>query len=234
MLAHGKHKVIVIPDLQAPFQHPDTLPFLKYVRDMLEPDRVVCIGDSLDLHFASKYAKDPDGLSAVAEYEAGVSFMQDFYKIFPFGVEVDSNHNDRIHKRAFEAGLPSRFILSMRDLLKAPKEWDFVPHVEIDGVVYEHGHKQAGGAVAFKRAIKNKSIVIGHHHAHMGIGYSTNNGQTLFGMNVGCLIDVDQYAFKYAKGTSGQPTLGCGAVIFGTPVLFPMKVDKKNRWVGEL
>lgn len=234
MLAHGKERVLVIPDMQAPFQHQDTLEFLTFIRDIIKPTKTVCIGDSLDLHFASQYANDPDGHGAIKEYELGMDFMREFYKEFPEGVEVDSNHNDRIHKAAFNAGLPSRFILDMKAIMQAPDGWEFKEYVEYDGVMYEHGHKLPGGMYGFKRAAVSlgKSVVMGHHHAHAGISFTATRFHTIFGMNCGCLIDKDAYAFKYAKGSLTQVTLCAGAVIHGTPQLFYMKTDKHDRWIG--
>ena len=236
MLSDGNEVVLVIPDLQAPFQHIDALEFLKYVRDIIKPTKVVCIGDSLDLNFAARFARDPDGYSAKQEYELGMAFMKEFYKEFPEGVEVDSNHNDRIHRKAFDAEIPTRFILNMKDIMQAPDKWSFVDYVEIDDVRYEHGHKLAGGMYCFKRGAQQsmKSVVMGHHHAHAGIAYISVRHKTIFGMNVGCLIDEEAYAFKYAKGNVTRPTLACGVVINGLPQIFYMKTDKHNRWTGSL
>ncbi len=235
-LADGNKVVLVVPDMQAPFHHQDALPFLCHIRDTIKPTHVVCIGDSLDLNFASNYASDPDGLSASQEHELGMSFMKDFYKEFPEGVEVDSNHNDRIHRQAFGIGIPTRFILNMKDIMQAPDGWDFVDYTEIDGVRYEHGHRLPGGMYGFKRAVKDSmgSVVMGHHHAHAGIAYVATRTRMEFGMNVGCLIEPSAYAFKYAKGNVNQATLSAGAVINRTPYLFPMKLDKKGRWIGTL
>jgi hypothetical protein len=56
----------------------------------------------------------------------------------------------------------------------------------------------------------------------------------MWGMNVGCLIDVEQYAFSYVKKFKFLPTLAAGAVLYGTPVIFPMKTDGKGRWIRSI
>jgi hypothetical protein len=56
----------------------------------------------------------------------------------------------------------------------------------------------------------------------------------IFGMNTGCLIDVDAIAFKYARGSAFKPTLGCGVVISGVPYFVPMLLNARKRWTGEL
>lgn len=228
--------VIVIPDFQAPFQHVDTMAFLKEVKSTISPTKVVCIGDSLDMHWASRFVVDPDGYSPTDEHEKGLAFLKEFYREFPQGFEVDSNHNDRLHKKLFDAGIPRRFWPSQAELHGNPKGWEFGECVEIDGVLYEHGHKLPGGMYGFKRGAKEltQSVVMGHHHAHAGIAYIACRNKMFFGMNVGCLIDSEAYAFNYARARVNRPTLCCGAVIEGTPVLFPMYIDKHGRWTGKL
>lgn len=228
--------VLVIPDIQAPFQQEDTLPFLIEIRNTIAPTRVVCIGDSLDMHWASRFTVDPDGYSPTDEHARGIEFLKKLYREFPAGFEVDSNHNDRLHKKLFDAGIPRKFWPSQADLHGNPKGWEFGEYVEIDGVVYEHGHKLPGGMYGAKRGAKEltQSVVMGHHHAHAMIAYVAVRDKMFFGMNVGCLIDEKTYAFNYARARVQRPTLSAGAVIEGTPVLFPMKLDKHRRWTGKL
>ena len=35
----------------------------------------------------------------------------------------------------------------------------------------------------------------------------------IFGLNVGCGIDIDRYAFAYAQDFKIRPGLGCGVVV---------------------
>lgn len=228
--------VLVIPDLQAPFHHPDALDFLIHVKNMVGANKVVCIGDSLDMHWASRFTVDPDGYSPTEEHSRGMEFMREFYKAFPEGFEVDSNHNDRLHKKLFDAGIPRQWWPTHRELLKAPAGWEFGECVEIDGVLYEHGHKLPGGMYGAKRGAKEltQSVVMGHHHAHAMIAYVAVRNKMFFGMNVGCLIDEKSYAFNYARARVNRPTLCCGVVANGIPMLFPMKLDADRRWIGSL
>jgi hypothetical protein len=69
--------------------------------------------------------------------------------------------------------------------------------------VLDHGHIQA--------AIDNRqSTVIGHIHSVSGVEYIANNKDTIYGMNVGCLIDRHAYAFDYGKDFKLKPILSCG------------------------
>jgi hypothetical protein len=68
-------------------------------------------------------------------------------------------------------------------------------------------------------------------HSYAGIGHEGK----LFGMNAGCLIDVDAYCFKYAKNMAINVNLGCGVVLNGVEAHFiPMHVDAHGRWTGKL
>jgi hypothetical protein len=53
----------------------------------------------------------------------------------------------------------------------------------------------------------------------------------IFGLNVGCGIDIDSYAMEYGRPFSKRPTLGCGVVIGGQAGLFvPMPLGSKIQY----
>lgn len=231
----GKEVVMVISDLQIPFHHQDAFKFLEAVKIKYKPTKIVCIGDSLDCNALSKYVKDPDGRSAGDELNLSKSYLTEFWRIFPTGVEVQSNHNIRAWKRAFEAGIPKSFLKPYSEVVGAPKSWKFTQQVVIDGVVYEHGDAFQGQYAAKTAALTNmKSTVIGHHHANGSIHWISNKDQMIFGMNVGCLIDMDSYAFEYAKAYKFKPTLMCGVVSRGIPELIPFVMNSNDRWISNV
>ena len=39
--------ILIISDMHAPYGHQDTIPFLKEIKRVYKPDRVVCVGDDL-------------------------------------------------------------------------------------------------------------------------------------------------------------------------------------------
>lgn len=233
-LAQGRETVLVIPDLQIPFHHPDAFKFLDYIRSKVEPTKIVCIGDSIDSHALSDYIHNPDGYSAGHEHESALDYLKDLYRIFPEGVELDSNHNNRVFRRACAAGIPKVFLKSYKEFMQAPEGWEFEQYIIIDGVMYEHGDSHSGGQAARSAALANmRSTVIGHHHNTAGISYVANKEVMLFGMNVGCLIDNEAYAFEYNKKNKTQPTLACGVVDKGVPILYPMILNNRSRWIGK-
>jgi hypothetical protein len=231
----GKETVLAISDLQAPYQHEDALRFLEAVADEYTPTKIVCIGDSLDMHTLGKWAHHPDLPGPKDEYEQGIAFMKKLYRMFPKATEVVSNHNSRYLKRITEAGIPTSFVKSYRQIMQYPAGWAIEEFIEIDDVLYEHGTR-FGGLNATRQALQvnGQSTVFGHLHAGGGITYSANRRELLFAMNVGCLIDFDKFAFAYAKDSKHRPTLGTGVIRQGVPHFVPMVIDGKGRWTGKL
>lgn len=115
-----------------------------------------------------------------------------------------------------------------KDVIEAPAGWNWKrtwtydklkhPFRMIHGMGYsgQNGHRTA----AIDAGI---STVHGHLHSHAGIAYIKTEAVEIWGMNVGCLIDEEEYAFEYGKDSRFKPCLGVG-VIFDqgkTPVWIP-------------
>jgi len=233
----GKYNVLVVSDLQEPFGHKDALDFVIAVSEKYDTNETVVIGDEADLHaFSGKFPHDPDGFSPGEELEAARKGLKPWYEVFPEAKVCTSNHVERYYKKAYNAGFPRAALVSERELLAAPKGWEWRKTWHIDGVKYEHGDNQGGMDAARQLAISNRqSTVIGHHHAHGGVRYIANDSEVIFGLNSGCLIDRHAYAFKYGEANKFKPTLGCAVVLRGVPYFVPMIVSGKyERWIGEV
>jgi hypothetical protein len=227
--------VIVIPDLHVPFHHKDALKFLKAIKRKYKPTEVINLGDFEDWHSISMHDHDPNGMSAGDELIKLRKEAKPFFKLFPKMKICTSNHGSLPFRRAFKFGLPSELIKSYKDILGAPKGWEWSDQWEVDGVLYEHGDPFTGQNAAIKCAEQNmQSTVIGHVHSFAGIQYSANSRHLIFGFNVGCLIDRNAYAFEYAKKIKRKPILGCGIVKDGIPMFVPMLLNKAGRWTGKL
>lgn len=234
-LYSGKETVLAIGDLHCPFEHKDALDFLTTIKEEYSPTKVVCMGDEIDAYALSSYIHDPDGMSSGQENDLAIKKLKDYYKLFPEVMVCTSNHTVRPFKRAFESGIPKRFLKSYGESLEAPVTWQWKDHWMIDEVVYEHGEGLSGEAAARNGAKGNmRSTVIGHVHSFAGISYLSTPEKLLFGFNVGCLIDVDSYAFTYGKHFKAKPIIGAGIIHKGVPTFIPMVLDKKRRWVGKL
>lgn len=230
---NGKHRVLVIPDMQIPFEHPDTIPFLKWMKKKYSPDVVVNVGDEVDMHALSDYDHDPDGFSAGHELKKAIERLEEHYEIFPNVLVCTSNHTARPFRRAKKYGIPSAFLRDYRDFLQAPKGWVWKDQHEIDGVRYEHGEGRSGPLGALRAALANMvPTCIGHLHSHAGILYSANDKHLIYGFNVGSLIDRHAYAFAYGKNLKSKPIIGCGIVDKGIPTFVPLLMNSKGRWIG--
>jgi hypothetical protein len=225
--------VLVISDTQAPFEHPQYLEFLEFIQNKWKCNEWVHIGDEVDFHALSDWDSDPDGYSVGHELEAAVRSLKRLYKVFPKMKVCISNHTFRPFKRAFKSGLPRKMIKDYKEFLDAPDGWYWAEFWDIDNVIYEHGEAFSGKDAPHKAASGNmRSTVFGHLHSHAGIQYIQRPGNDLiFGMNVGCLIDDNAYAFRYNKKQKQRPILSCGVVIDGVPYLEPMKLNRAGKWV---
>lgn len=227
----GKKRVLVIPDLHIPFDHPDAFDFLTWLKDKYKPTDVVCLGDEVDMHAMSDYDHDPDGMSAGDELMASLGVLQKYYKLFPKVKVCTSNHTARPFRRAHKFGIPKAYLKSYAEFLDAPKGWVWADHWEVDGVRYEHGEGLSGSQGALKGALANmQSTVIGHIHSHAGILYSANEKHLIYGFNVGSLLDRHKYAFSYGRVMKSKPIIGAGIVDRGIPTFIPMLV-KGGRWI---
>lgn len=237
MIKPGKKEVLVISDAQCPFQHKDAWDFLEYIKDTKfgkkGPDEIVNIGDEVDFHALSRFIRNPDGYSAGHELDAAVKALKPLYKMFPKVKVCVSNHVNRPYDRAFDAGIPKSFMRDIGAVLQAPPGWEWADEWLIDGVSYQHGHCLPGGKTAIQRVATemSKSVVFGHVHAHAGIFYYANQGDLRFAFNVGCLIDMNAYAFVYGNKFHCKPIIGCGIVRKGVPQFIPMLLNSKGRWI---
>lgn len=230
--------VLVIPDVQIPFEHPDTIPFLKAVEKLTKPDKIIQIGDLIDSHAISDYASDPDGMSAGDELELAKKNLKAFYKAFPKVDVIVGNHDLRLYRLAYKVGIPKSCLRPLDEILEFPKNWKLHEEITIDGVIYEHGHNLGSGmgATAFKKAVdaNMNSTVYGHFHSMAGVRWFANKKHLCFAMNVGCLMDTKSYAAAYGKSFTSKPILCCGVIQNGIPIIIPMVLNQRGRWTGKL
>jgi len=225
--------VLAIPDLHMPFQHRDAFEFLAQVKRKYRPDIIINLGDEVDHHALSDHDHDVDGHSAGDEFQMALEEMSHLYAMFPScGVAV-SNHGLRPFRRAYRYGLPKAFLRDYHEFMQAPPGWRWEDSFTVDGVVYEHGMGMSGPGGALKAALANMaSTVIGHLHSWAGIAFSANQKCLVWGMNAGCLLDRDRYAFAYGRIHKSKPILGCGIIRDAVPTYIPMILNRSGRWTG--
>jgi len=221
----------IIGDTHAPFTHPMYRRFCADTFARFGVDEIVHIGDVVDAHALSFWDHDPDGRSAADEAELAALEVGEWYKQFPTLKVCIGNHDERHYRVAKKAGMPDRYIRPYAEVWRTPK-WDWKMQHAVDGVLYEHGTGSSGKDAAFDRAVAQRcSMAIGHVHCYAGVKYHANPFNRIFGLNVGCGIDLRAYAFDYGRAFVVRPILGCGIVVDGEVGMFvPMACGDGERY----
>jgi hypothetical protein len=215
-------RVGIVGDLHLPWAHPLYLDFCRDTFDAWNCDKIVFIGDIVDHHCLSFHDTDPNGKSAEDEADWAESEVANYYREWPRAKVTIGNHCERHLRSARKAGIPDRYIRTYKELWNTPK-WDWKPEHIIEGVLYEHGTGSSGKDAALNRAMaKRMSLVQGHVHSWGGCKFHTNPTSVIFGLNVGCGIDIDAYCFAYGRPFANRPTLGCGVVLDGEDAYFEL------------
>ena len=203
-------RVLVIGDLHEPFCLDEYLAHCQEVYAKYNCNKVVFIGDVIDNHHSSYHETDADGLGGGAELDIAIFRLQRWYKAFPKADVMIGNHDRIISRKAQTGGIPKRWIRGYSEVLGTPN-WNFTERTVIDDVQYIHGE---AGTARTKSKGDMMSTVQGHLHTQCYTEFTVGANFKIFGMQVGCGIDHEKYAFAYAKAGK-KPAIGCGVVIGG-------------------
>jgi hypothetical protein len=227
--------VLIISDTHIPYHHKDLIPFLKDLKQIIKPDRVIHIGDELDKHAMSFHDSDPDLPSAGDELKISLPIIKELETIFPVVDLLDSNHGSLVYRRSLKYGIPKAYLKHYNDFLNVGKGWQWHDDLTIKtptGPVY-FCHGKVADVLKLAQSM-GMSCVQGHYHSSFNLKYYGNSLGLYFGLQVGCLIDKDSLAFRYNKTQRARPLIGCGVIIDGLPKLIPMVLDKHGRWCGKI
>jgi predicted phosphodiesterase len=228
--------ILCISDMHHPYSHPDLIPFLSAIKDHYNPTQVVSIGDEVDYHAISFHSHDPDLFSPGQELEKAIEHLQPLYKLFPTMQIIESNHGSLVYRKQKHAGLPRSVFKEYRDILEAPEGWSWHRDLTlrmVNGldVFFTHGMK---ANVTLLSKNMSMCVVQGHYHSKFKVEYWANTQCIRWGMQIGCLINDHSMAFEYNNTTMERPIIGTGIIIDGHPMLLPMVLNKKGRWIGRL
>jgi hypothetical protein len=221
-------KVFIIGDTHFPFCLPGYLEFCARVRDRFKPDRILHIGDEVDMHATSFHEKNPDCASAGDELAAAKKDLHRWEKEFGTVDVLEGNHSKLAKRQAAAAGISSDWIRSYPEVY-GTKKWTWHYELEIDGVLYRHKPGVSGAGAMRKAAIKHRqSIAFGHLHGIAGVEFHANSRDLIFGIGVGCGVDRHARAMAYGEDFEDKPILGCGTIVDGVlPVFHPMNLGTK-------
>ena len=227
-------RILFISDMHIPFHHQDTFKFLKHLKEKYNPTRVICLGDELDKHCLSYHESNPDGYSAGHELEASLPYIKELESIFPVMDIVESNHGSLHLRKAKTHGIPKRYIKTYNEILGVGEGWKWHYDLTLDlpngQQCYVH-HGKSSDVVKLSQQM-GMNAVQGHYHSIFKVDWWANPKDLYWGMQCGCLIDRESYAFSYENVNIKKPIIGTGIVIDSVPLLEPMLLDKNGRWKG--
>jgi hypothetical protein len=229
-------RVLVIGDLHCPYWHPDTIAFLKEVNDTYAPNRVIQIGDEIDGHAISFHEHNPDLLSPGDELEKCIEKLQPLYRLFPKVDLLESNHGSLVYRKGVFAGLPRHVFKSYREILQAPKHWNWHFDLTItlsDGQPCYFHHGKTANPLGLSQSM-GMSAVQGHFHEKFAINYWANSLGLYWQASTGCLVDDKSMAMAYNNNNLKRPMIGSLIILDGHPRLLPLVKDKHGRWIGKL
>lgn len=212
--------ILCVGDQHMPFEHPKYLDFIKAVHTRFNCVDVYMMGDIVDNHSISYHEHDPDGLSAGLELEMAIQHLKPWYEAFPYAKVCTGNHDGLSFRKALSNGIPKKFQKDIGEVFEVPN-WTFSEEFEEDNIIFTHQAAGNGVQSAYNMALhRHKSVVIGHVHSEC---YARMINNKDFACIVGCGIDRDRYAFKYAKKFLKDQVISCVVIIDGRmPLVVPM------------
>lgn len=228
-------RILIIPDLHFPYCHPDSLDFLHKVKKLLNPTRVICLGDELDYSSMSFHPNDPDLDSAGIELVRALGYIDTLHELFPKMELLHSNHGSMAYRKAKFHGMPRHLMKSYNDVLGVPSDdWSWHESIIVvlpNGRKCKFVHGISANVLAASQSF-GMSLVQGHHHSLFELRYWDGGHGLNFAITSGCLIDDKSLAFAYNKLQVKRPLIGVTFIENSIPQLIPMSLDENNRWTG--
>lgn len=227
MASRIQKKVLILSDLQVPYQDTQAVNTILSLIRSERPDELWCVGDELDAPEPSRWNKGMAGEYAPTlqdSIDETFNLMLDFRNALgrrkPFIIQR-SNHTDRIQTyiRKYAPAFSSLDTLKIEELLGYSSLGITYLHKMkelMPGWVMAHGDEgslsRTPGTTALGLAKKlGKSVVCGHTH-RLGLQHETTglNGRThtLFGMEVGHLMDIKQASYLTSGIANWQQGVG--------------------------
>ena len=225
-------RILLISDMHIPYHHPDLIEFLQYLKDKHNPTRIICLGDELDKHALSYHDSDPDLPSAGDELRKSLPVIQEIFSMFPKMDIIESNHGSLVWRKAKTFGIPKHYIKSYNEVLGVDGGWkwsfDLTITLPTGQQCYIH-HGKSSDVLNLSQQM-GMCAVQGHYHESFKVAYWGNPNGLFWGLQAGCLIDDNSYAFSYNNVNIKRPIIGTALIIDGQPVLEPMLLEVGGRW----
>lgn len=241
--------IVLISDLQVPYHDKRAVDSVARFIKAFKPDTVASVGDEMDFQTISRWAH-----GTPLEYERSIGRDRDatvrVLEQLRVNHVIRSNHTDRLFNTVMmrAPGLISLPELELPNFLRMPDlgiTYHDKPYELAPGWLLMHGDEgnisQNGGQTALNLAKKTgMSVVCGHTHRmglmHHSEGYWNRKTRTIWGMEVGNLMDAKQAT--YLKGGINNWQQGIGILwVDGrnvTPQLIPIRKDGTFTAVGKV
>lgn len=223
-------RTLVIGDLHCPWERLGYLRFCKDLYYQWDCNKVVFIGDVVDLHAISFHDKEPGCPGPLQEYEQAKKAVQRWYKAFPNAVVTLGNHDRRVVRRAKVVDIPEIFLRSYQDIWGTPN-WSYVDDYIMDDVYFYHGDGQGGEYPAANATRKLlMSVCMGHNHTASGVKYYTNPLRRIFACDTGAGCDDKQLAMAYSRTNKRRSVLSAAVIIDGIAHVEPMPCGRGEAY----
>ncbi len=229
--------IITISDLHIPFHHESAFEFLRAIKNRYKKRSCLVIngGDELSWSQLSYHEKETSNPGPEAEFEKAKANIKELYSLFPEMILLESNHGSLVWRKAKTHGFPRSVFKNYNDILDVGKGWKWVPSykaVTKSGSVY-FIHGKLSDVTKLSKSL-GMSVVQFHYHEKAKIEYWSNRYGLFFGAQAGCLINDYSAEFHYNKLNPFAPIISTLVIDAGVPILYVMKVDKNNKWIGVL
>lgn len=220
--------ILIVPDVQLPFHDPVLLKKVIQVAEDMQPDRILQIGDLIDLPTVSRWTKGTAEEYAPLLQEHISQTKDEFFS--PLRKAAPSakfewlrgNHDERLWDYISKYAYPLRTLeaLSIESLFELDKfKVSYVkgPHRVATNTYAIHGHESGGYCASpsawdskfTKRYGSHQNYVFGHTHAPFLItrafGYD-GKVSPRFTMNVGSIMDPVAATYVKDGAVSWQPS----------------------------
>lgn len=229
-------RVLAISDLHAPYWHPDTVAFMKAIKNEYSPDRIIQIGDEVDSHSISFHTHDPDLMAPGHELRSAIHKLGSLYELFPNVDVMESNHGSLVFRKGKFIGLPNSVFKTYREILQAPAGWNWHQQLQIklsNGQSCYFCHGKTANPLALSQSM-GMNAAQGHYHEKFAVNYWASGSGLFWQLQLGCLINDESLAYAYNKVNLKRPIIGSAIILDGYPRLLPMICNWKNRWIGRL
>lgn len=209
--------ILEVPDLHCPCTDTNKLKALYDVCSFYKPNVIVQLGDPLDLFSYSRFPHTLNWDTPAQELAEGLRMLKNIWanlqKRAPGAkcLALGGNHTARIEKRILEK-CPEMVGFINPEKIMAVDGVEFhadeKEEILINGIVHCHGWLGKIGAHA---EFFQKSVVRAHSHG-AGIHYISRNGNTIWEMVSGNLVDFSALPLLYRSSKTCRWTHSCGIV----------------------